>query len=439
MSGGVPGARVLVADADLGVAEALVEALEARGHRVTRASSGAEALAALRRVPLDLALLDIQLPSPDGLALLHAVAHDAAPPEVVITTGATSVDAAVQAMRLGALAYVSKPYRMAEVEALVSRALERRRLVSAHAVLQTARARFDAAHPLETRHAPLRAVLAAAEQIAMGDGPVVLTGPAGVGKRALALTMHLRSPQAHAAFVTVDRGMLASAHAAVALFGQAAHGALPAVAGALRSTGTVFLADVSVLEVSLQRRLARALDTGTFQPEGGGDPLPLRARVMVAGREPLDAAAATVHPELAQQLGDVRLELPALAERPDDIVPLAESYVTAVSGGTRALSRAAAERLRSHHWPGNVLELRSVLDVALSVARRRLLEAGDLAVGSPLSQPLAVVEQRHIVSVLEASGWHQGRAADALGISPKTLYRKIREYGLRRPTREGRS
>jgi DNA-binding NtrC family response regulator len=435
----VLGARVLVADADPALGDVLVQALEARGHRVTRASSGAESLAALRRIPLDIALLDIRLPSPDGLELLRAIADDAARPEIVITTGESSVDAAVQAMRLGALAYLSKPYRMAELEALVARALERRRLVSAHAVAQVDRARLDAASPLLTRYAPLRAVLAVADQVAEGEGPVVLSGPAGVGKRALALAMHRRSPRAHASFVTLDRGDLASPQAAVALFGQLARGSAASVTGALSMAGTVFLADLSALELALQRRLARALETAAFRPEGGVDPVPVRARLMVAVRAPLDTDSAMVHPELVRQLGDIRLELPALAVRPDDIVPMAESYVAVVSGGTRTLGPDAADRLRAHHWPGNVSELRGVLDVALAVSPRRVLEADDLVMGTPLTQPLAAVERRHIVAVLEATGWHQGRAAEALGISPKTLYRKIREFGLRRPAREGRS
>ncbi len=433
------GARLLVADADHALASVLVQALEARGHRVTRSATGADALAALQRSPFDVALLDIRLPSPDGLELLRALATDHAAPEVVITTDESSVDAAVQAMRLGALAYLSKPYRMAELDALLARALERRRLLSAQVVVQHDRARFDAAHPLETRYAPLRAVLAVAEHVAGGDGTVVLTGPAGVGKRALALTMHLRSPRAHASFVTVDRGTLESPHAAVALFGQVARGASGAQLGALGSTGTVFVADICALELSMQRRLARALQTGSFRPEGGVDPAPLRARLIVAARDPLSAPSASVHPELVRELGDIRLELPGLASRPEDIGPLAEAYVAAVSGGTRRLSREAVALLRAHQWPGNVLELRGVLDVALAVARRRVLEPGDLVVGAPLTQPLAVVERRHIVAVLEATGWHQGRAADALGISPKTLYRKIREFGLHRPGREGRA
>jgi len=436
---GALGARILVADADHALADVLVHALEARGHRVTRATSGAEALAALRRLPLDIALLDIRLPSPDGLELLRAIADDAARPEVVITTGESSIDAAVQAMRLGALAYLAKPYRMAELEALVARALERRRLLSVQADSQGDRLRLEAASPLETRYAPLKAVLAVADQVAEGEGPVVLSGPAGVGKRALALAMHRRSPRAHASFVTLDRGALLSPQAAVGLFGQVARGSTAAVTGALGTAGTVFLADLSALEPSLQRRLARALETGAFRPEGGIDPVPVRARVMVAVRAPLDTETAAVHPDLVRQLGDIRLELPALAHRPDDIVPMAESYVAAVSGGTRTLGPDAAARLRAHQWPGNVLELRGVLDVALAVSRHRILVADDLVLGTPLTQPLASVERRHIVAVLEATGWHQGRAADALGISPKTLYRKIREFGLRRPAREGRS
>jgi DNA-binding NtrC family response regulator len=427
---------MLVADDDTAVVQALTQALSHRGHQVTGVSTGAEALSALRTRPFDVALLDISMPSPDGLELLRAISDDAARPEVVIMTGEASIDTAVQAMRLGAIAYLSKPYRMGELDAVVQRAMERRRLTSENQRLRARLARVDGASPLASRSAAMRAVLAVAEQAAGGSAPMLVIGPAGVGKTALAEHLHQRSPRATAPFVVVTAGEMRGPHAAELLFGRVARGSASAAPAALSSAGTVYLTEVGALSAAVQRRLARALHTGSYRPEGGTELSPVRARVIVGSREPLEQLRPAVASDLIAELGSVRIELPPLLARREDIGPLAEAYVRSATDDERRLASEAVERLRAYDWPGNIAELRAVLDGALVVSPDRELAASDLPLGTPSALPLEEVERRHIAAVLRATDWHQGRAAEALGISPKTLYRKIREFGFQRPGSE---
>jgi DNA-binding NtrC family response regulator len=373
------------------------------------------------------------MPAPDGLEVLRAVADDPGRPEVVIMTGDASVDSAVQAMRLGAIAYLTKPYRMPELDAVVGRALERRRLTSEVLRLRSRVVHRDGADPLRTTTAAMRAVLAAADAAAEGDAPVLIVGPGGAGKHALAERLHAGGPRRYAPFLVLSAGELSAPEAVERVFGRAARGAQGELPGALAAPGTVYLADVTALGATLQRRLARALAAGEFRPEGATVAQPLRARVVAGTRRAPESLGGGLAAELLRELSRVRVTLPPLKERRADIAMLAGAYVAAATDGERLLDDAALAALTAHDWPGNADELRAVLDTALAVAPGRVLAAGDLALGAPTALPLAEVERRHIGLVLQACDWHQGRAAEALGISPKTLYRKIREYGFRRP------
>ena len=438
MTCGVSGpARILIAEDEESLARVIAQHLTRSGHACTVVTGGRDALAALHRQSFDLALLDIAMPSPDGLEVLRTVQHEVDRPEVVIMTGNGTIDTAVQAMKLGAFAYLSKPYRMAELDVVVARALERRALEHENAHLRDRVARNELATPLATTYAPLRAVLEMAERAAATDDPVLIVGPAGVGKYALARSVHRRSPRGRGPFVAITVAELRTPDAARRLFGRAARDGEVVTPAALSTTGTLYLGDLTALSGPLQARLARALATGAFRAEAGAMPWPVRARVVAAIRGTFEDATARLHPELATRLGAVRVVLPPLVERRDDIEGLAMAFVHEASAGAVTVAPSALAALRAHDWPGNASEVRAVLARALAAIPAGELTARDLPIGAPSRMPLDEVERRHIAMVLEAEGWHQGRAADILGISPKTLYRKIREYGMQRPSAGG--
>jgi DNA-binding NtrC family response regulator len=473
-----PPVRVLLAEDEVHLGTILQQFLIGRGFEVTVVRDGQQAIDRLLGEAYDVALLDIVMPEVDGLEVLRRVRETADPPEMIVITGNGSVETAITALKLGAYDYLAKPYRMAEIEALVRRAHEKRRLTREHARLVAGR---DGPHApalsVTTRHAPLLAMLRLVESVAASDAPVLITGAPGTGKARLARLIHQHAeraaaPDAPAAmlhpFATCECARWSEEALVGELFGvergapglggtrtaARAPGLLELVAG-----GTLHLAHVDRAPRAVQHRLAEALRTRRIPREGSGarETLPLSARLIAtstadvattAGREGFD-------PALYDALTTVRVHLPPLAERVVDIPLLTTALLDELAlGRAPSLTDQALERLVRYQWPGNVRELRNVLERALLLSRGGVIDADDLRLGhadGPAATPTAtaagdvvadangrplpldVLERRQIVAVLEATDWHQGVAAQHLGVSAKTLYRKIREYGLSRP------
>lgn len=440
--------RVLIAEDEANLGTILEQFMLARGFAVTIVRNGRAALDALRADRYDVALLDIVMPEMDGLEVLRQLRSEPLPPEVVVITGNGTMETALAAMKLGAYDFLSKPYRMAEIEALVRRAWEKRVLTRNNAALV---AELDRAEPqpvIDSHFAPMRAVVSLIERVAPSDSPVLVTGEAGTGKESLARYIHARSHRASDPFVVVD----AASDVIAALQGGQSPGAdATAASGAslvdVAASGTLYLQRVEALSRDAQHVLLEALVRGYVPSASGTRRIPWSARVVASSSLDDDALARVIDEPLLQLLGTVRVLLPALRERLVDLRLLAERLL-ARSGARPRLSPEALALLEEYSWPGNVSELRLVLERAALLAAGDTIEPRHLALGShaapatPGMTPdgdegtlldLAGLERRHIAYVLEHTGWHQGKAAVLLGISPKTLYRKIREYGFRRP------
>lgn len=428
--------HILLAEDDRALAGILSEHLTALGHRVTSVADGRAALDALGVEPYDVALLDIVMPAPDGLEVLRALADDPDPPTVIIATGQGTIDSAVHAMRLGAFAYLAKPYRMAELDLVISRALEHRILAHQNATLRIQIARAEGEPEFLTQYAPLRAVFTLALATAERDGPVLIVGALGTGKCALARAMHARSARAARPFVQLDASALAGPDAERLLFGAPRVSGIPATRAALATRGTLYLHDVRALPARVQVRLAHAMRDGRFRGSGSDDGRAVRARIVAAATR--DLTGGDVNEELAGVLAGTIVTLPPLRERGVDIPLLAASFLATAGDATETrIDAGAMTALHEYEWPGNVAELRAVVERARLLARDGVIHVADLSLaGAGADLELSEVERRHIAAVLYAKAWHQGKAAESLGISPKTLYRKIREFGLRRPTNE---
>ncbi|MCA0376500.1 MAG: response regulator [Gemmatimonadetes bacterium] len=443
------GVRVLLADDEPHLGYVLQQYLQSRGHDVTLVRDGLAALEALQREPFDVALLDVVMPELDGLEVLRRAREESTPPEILVITGNGTVETTLAALGLGAYDVLSKPYRMAEIDARIRRAWEKRLLVQRVARLQR-RVDVAAAHEdasFITAFAPLKAVLDALAPVATGASPVFITGERGSGRRALARWLHAQRVQAPGdrpgPFVELTRptaATLAGQEGGRARTDAGASGALDAAAG-----GTLYIPEVAALDPQAAAWLAGVLESGLVRRLGGRQPVALTARVVAASVHSADVLTRefAVPPALLARLRAVDVELPPLRARAIDIGPIARAHLARQASDVR-LGDDALAVLEAHRWPGNVRELVDVLDAAHARTRAGVLDAAALTIGTASAPApidprtsLADLERRHIAAVLEQAHWHQGRAAELLGISPKTLYRKIREYGFRRPSGRG--
>ncbi|MBV6523002.1 MAG: Regulatory protein AtoC [Gemmatimonadaceae bacterium] len=447
-----PRIRVLLAEDERHLSSLLQDFLESRGFAVTATHDGASALQAMRMESFDVALIDIVMPELDGLEVLRAAREEPAPPEVIIITGNGTIETAITAMKLGAFDYLAKPYRMAEIEVLVRRAHERRALARENAVLQTRLARVDPLREIVTRHESMRGVLDLIGRVARSDSPVLITGESGTGKELVARAIHSGSERGAGPLVDIDCAAIGSSNVEYDLFGHEA-GAFPGATTArtglleLASGGSLFMDEIAGLEDRLQGVLLRALEHRSFLRVGGRQKIELNARIIAATNRDLPRLVAdgTFRADLYYRVNTIAIVLPPLRERIDDIAVLADHFLRQFGGATPpTLTDEAIRVMRRYRWPGNVRELRNVIERAVLLASGPTIGPDDLplrdVVASMPAAPSASthsalldVERAHILGVLQHVSWHQGRAASILGISSKTLYRKIREYGFQRP------
>jgi DNA-binding NtrC family response regulator len=296
-------------------------------------------------------------------------------------------------------------------------------------------------------------VLGVVERAAPADTPVLITGESGTGKELIARALHRLSnrvgPLVDLACATLSESMLETE-----LFGHergAFSGASARKAGLLElaANGTLFMDEISALDAKMQSKLVRALEQGNFFRLGGTQKLEVNVRLVAATNRDLTGAVkqGTFRDDLFYRINTITIELPPLRERAVDIPLLAEHFLKRFGGANPpVLSDDAVSLLQEYDWPGNIRELRNVIERAVLLSRGPTIRAQDIPLnvipgaGTAASLPgtaltLAELERRHIESVLTQTNWHQGRAAESLGISSKTLYRKIREYGFTRPKR----
>lgn len=430
----------LVIDDDPGIRQSLRLCLETSFGRVVGVGTAAAALEAASRAVFDVVLLDLWLGSTSGLAILPELVRRA--PVVVITAHA-SCESAVDAMKRGAVDYLSKPFAPAQVRAAVRGAL------SSRADDRPSVEPADAGAFMETRSMRYRSFLQTTERAASADCVVLLRGESGTGKNVLARWIHDRSPRKSGPFVAVNCPSLAGDLMGSALFGHrkgAFTGAVSDLTGKVHeaSGGTLFLDEVGDLGLEAQARLLRFLNDRTF--ERIGDPREERAdvRILAATNRDLDAQvrAGTFREDLLYRLDVITLAIPPLRERREDVLLLADHFLAAAAArhGRPGASFAPAtlEAISAHAWPGNLRELRHAIERAVILAPSSAVEPPDLGIpqarerlGPILGADVALddIEREHIARVLARAASFEA-AARSLGIDSTTLQRKRRRYGL---------
>ncbi|MFT3769763.1 MAG: sigma-54 dependent transcriptional regulator [Minicystis sp.] len=443
--------RILVVDDEESIRKMLRMCLEGAGYDVTLAPTGEAAVAAAKRAPPDLALVDLRLGGMDGIAVTRALAHDAPASSVVLMTAYATIDNAVDAIRAGAADYLPKPFTPAQVLHVVRKTLDAARMRAELAELQRGAARGVRAR-LDTGSAAMREAIAVATRVAATDATVLLTGETGTGKGVIARHIHALSPRAPRPFVTLNCAVVSATLIENELFGHA-KGAFTGADGArvghveAAGSGTIFLDEIGDLPRESQGKLLRLLEEHEYVRVGDTDPRRSEARVIAATHRVLRAAVTSgaFREDLFYRLNVVTIRVPPLRERREDIPALAAAVVADLSAQHRreplTLDAAAASALAAYPWPGNVRELCNVLERAV------ILAAGDVitpdllpeelraAAPGPLAaaaddESLEAAERRHITAVL-ARHPTLDAAARALRIDPSTLYRKRERYGLK--------
>jgi two-component system, NtrC family, response regulator AtoC len=439
-------ARVLVVDDEPGVRSFLSGALETEGHEVDTAASGEEALTRLRARAFDLLITDLKMPGIDGLRLLEAALGLQPELPVIVVTAHGNVESAVQAMRLGAADYVQKPLASpAELRLLAERAIERRRLLDGREAVR----RSEQVPRLGYGDPAIAAVEAAIDKVARTEATVLLGGESGAGKEVAARVIHARSPRASGPFVAINCATLSPELLESELFGHE-KGAFTGAAARKRGRielaagGTFFLDEVGELAPPLQAKLLRVLQERTFTRVGGTQALTADVRWIAAtNRDPRAMiAAGTFREDLYHRLAVFPIRMPALRERRGDILPLADALLAEIAARLGRAGLRLAESVKpilvAAPWPGNVRELANVLERAailaddLSIEPEHVLVEGATVPVQADDAPVTLeeLELRAIRDALARTGGNRRLAAERLGIGLRTLYDKLKRYGL---------
>ncbi|WP_242353128.1 sigma-54 dependent transcriptional regulator [Anaeromyxobacter sp. SG64] len=427
--------RILVVDDEPKLGKLVAEMLELDGHELERATSGRDALVRLAASRFDLVVTDLRMPDVDGLAVLRAARALPQPPDVIVMTAYASAESAVEAMKAGAVDYVTKPFSMDELRLRV------RRLVSQRgAEAREARLVARLTPELVAESPAMRAALQAARQVAATDATVLLLGESGTGKSQLARFIHYQGRRAAGPLVEVHCAALPETLLEGELFGHekgAFTGAIQRKAGHLAAAdrGTLFLDEIGEITQPTQVKLLRFLQDRRFVPLGATEERTVDVRVVSATNRDLAGAVAegAFREDLFYRLNVFAIAVPPLRDRREDVLPLAERFLAARGLPPEKLGPSARERLVQHRWPGNVRELENVLERALILAGEDELRAEHVApgtaqrarrVGDLLVEgfSLDALERELLHAALERAGGNKTHAARMLGVSRRRLY-----------------
>jgi DNA-binding NtrC family response regulator len=361
--------------------------------------------------------------------------------EAIVLTGYAEVATAIEAMKLGAYDYVTKPARMDEIEALVLKAAEKARLRRENVSLRVRLQRQESVEGLLTEDQTMKDLVATVERVAQSDLPVLIQGESGTGKELIARALHRMSPRSGFPFVAINCGAVTDSLLESELFGHekgAFTGALSRKPGLFEvaDRGVLFLDEIGDVSAAVQVKLLRALETKEFFRVGGTRPTSTDVRVVAASNKNLkeEMQAGRFREDLYYRLNGVTLKLPPLRDRRSDVALLARHFLDRFAPDKK-LTPAALTALEGYAWPGNVRELQMVIQRAGILATGSVVDAADLpidvrdqnwksaAVRTGLS--LAEMEKEYIETVLREHEGHRGKTARALGIDPKTLYNKL--------------
>jgi len=447
-------ASILVADDEPGVRESLAEVLRDAGYTVETAANGTAAMAAIEARDFAVVVTDIRMPEADGLAVLEKTRELAPQTIVIVMTANATVETAVEALRAGAADYVLKPVIFDDILTKVERLLEYRQLA-----WETQRMRRQAEQDFDLelmvgKSPAMREVAALIRKVAPTQSTVLITGESGTGKEVVARAVHQASPVRHKIFLPVNCAAIPESLLESQLFGHVRGsftGAVSSQEGLFSRArgGTIFLDEIGDMPLGLQSKILRTLEAKEILPVGATQPTKVDVRIVTATNRDLAKMAedGRFREDLYYRMNVMNIHLPPLRERREDIPGLVEFLVQRhrrdMNRRTRGVDNAALKLLVSQPWKGNVRELDNAIEHAMIVGEGEWITVGDLplslraqghpltdGVGDDLREALRVYEKIHIESVLTRTANDKRAAAERLGLSLSSLYRKIEELGL---------
>jgi DNA-binding NtrC family response regulator len=461
--------NILVVDDERSLVHLLQTELESSDrYDVDIALDGAEAINKLQSILYDVVLLDVRMPRVGGMEVLKFLQEHCPSTQVIMLTNYADIKTAIQSIKLGAYDFIGKPYDYDELLATIERALERRKLFIDNELMRNELYAKRKEYKIIGTSIALCDVIDRAEKVADTDSIVLIQGASGTGKELIAHLIHRSSQRADRPFVIMNCASIPDTLLESELFGyergaftnafQTKQGLVEVAHG-----GTLFLDEVGDISPTVQPKLLRFLETGEFRRVGGTNALKVNVRIISATNKdlPHEAKEGRFREDLLYRLNVVGLYLPSLKERREDIPLLVEHFLS-VGSRTRArkiVSPEAMEVLMQHDWPGNIRELEHVIEGAIILSNEEVIYPEDLMLNSSLyrkvdhprspSTPevanvlppdnhqnilsLEELERRHIEMTLRHNDWSRVKTAQDLGITPKTLYLKIKKYRLEQP------
>jgi len=435
-------------DDDRNVLASLVRVFEREGLNVLQASGGQEALEILRRERVGVCLTDLMMDKMSGLDLLRAAKTVSPETEFILMTAYGTVETAVEAMKEGALDFVTKPAKRIHIVRSVRRAVDQQRLIAENQALRAQLSESRAERSIIGNSLPMRQLMDMVRQVAPSSATVLLTGQSGTGKELVARALHARSDRAGRPFIAVNCAALPATILEAELFGHE-RGAFTGATGLrkgrfeLADRGTLLLDEVGELDAPTQVKLLRVLQEGEFERLGGTRTLRVDVRIIAATNKDLAAEVreGRFREDLFYRLNVINIHLPPLCERGEDIPLLAHHFLRRFADKNNKVLRGihpdALDALTRWSWPGNVRELENAMERAVVLCRGDILTVEDLpphvraaegdrrTLSIPIGTPLDTIERMVIRETLQATKGDKKLAAQLLGIATRTIYRKI--------------
>jgi len=441
--------KILVVDDEIGIRQSLKKILEKEGFDVVTASNGDEAFKLIRGSDIDLLISDIRMAGMDGLELLKVCKSISPYTEVIMITGYASVDTAVDSMKQGAYDYITKPFKKADILKAVGKAIEKQILTMDNVKMKERIEAIESTPLIETASPKMKKLVEIVHQVAPSQATILIMGGSGTGKEVIADMIHKFSPRAERPMVKVNCAAIPETLIESELFGYE-KGAFTGAAG--RKEGrfeaadksSIFLDEIGEVPPAVQVKLLRILQEETFERLGSNKTVKVDVRIITATNKDLAAMVkqGQFREDLYWRLNVISLQLPSLKERREDIPNLVQHFINRFSRKNgkemKGLESKAMEILLGYEWPGNVRELENVIERSVVLDRDGIIGADDLpadilsesipameSVTIPLGTPMEEVERILMEETLKRTKGDKGLASKLLGISTRTLYRKM--------------
>jgi two-component system response regulator AtoC len=443
--------KLLVVDDEASLRLLLSNELTRAGYAVDVASGGEEALDRVREDFYHVVLLDIVMPLTDGISVLRTIKAENIVSEVIILTGNASLESAIECMKLGAYEYVRKPYSISELIIQIERAMEHQRSLLDRRILREEMRKTGYGGKIIGKSSEIKELRSIISRVAPTLSNVLILGDSGTGKELVARSIHEQSQSSDKQFIAVSCASFPENLLESELFGHEKGAFTDAKVqkrglAEIADNGTLFLDEIGELPLSFQAKLLRFLETGEIRRVGGTKDISLNVRILCATNRPLERLVEQklFRDDLYYRLNVLSITVPPLRDHKEDIPLLVENVVVA-QGFSHKFTQSSMDVLKSYDWPGNIRELKNVIERTCILCPDRDITAEDvsfLKVKAPAGQKsepspdgtmnwsLSDMERRHIIDVLKYVNGHKGKAAKLLEINAKTLYRKIKDYNI---------